>query len=85
VKEMPGMDGTGPRGMGARNGFGRGMCRSTGARFSNSGYGCGLGRGFGRGMGFCQFEGATEQEALTSLKENLQDRLANIEKRLQEM
>lgn len=82
---MPGMDGTGPRGMGARTGLGRGMCRSTGARFGGSGYGCGLGRGFGRGMGFCRFAGATEREALTSVKVSLQDRLASIEKRLQEM
>lgn len=83
VNEMPCMDGTGPRGMGARTGLGLGMCRSTDARFGGFGYGCGLGRGLGRSMGFCRFAG--EREALASLRAALQTRLAGIERRLQEM
>lgn len=82
---MPGMDGTGPRGTGARTGLGRGLCQNTNARFGEFGYGCGLGRGFGRGMGFCRFAGTTEREALTSAKKLLQERLESIEKRMEEL
>ncbi|NLD61195.1 DUF5320 domain-containing protein [Candidatus Sumerlaeota bacterium] len=82
---MPGMDGTGPRGMGAQAGHGCRMRYNGGARFGGTGYGCGLGWGFGRGMGFCRFAGATEGEVLTSVKASLQARLATIEQRLQKL
>lgn len=42
---MPGMDRTGPRGMGPRSGWGRGYCGRA------MGFGRGLGRGFGAGWG----------------------------------
>jgi hypothetical protein len=62
VLEMPGFDGTGPRGMGPMTGGGRGFCASPayGARpgYAASfgwpawgGRGGGFGRGMGRGMG----------------------------------
>lgn len=53
---MPGMDGTGPRGMGSMTGRGMGYCSS---RLSGRGvkpfYGGGtrIGRGYGRGLGRC--------------------------------
>lgn len=52
---MPGFDGTGPAGMGAATGGGRGYCRP-GTAFGNAGFGRGgrgrcFGRGYGRGYG----------------------------------
>ena len=46
---MPAMDGTGPRGAGARTGRGLGRCRTTDAR--RTGSGSGFGRGFRKGFG----------------------------------
>lgn len=83
---MPGMNGMGPQGMGAQTGFGRGRCQNTNRRNSrNGGYGCGMGRHAGRGMGFCRFAGMTEREALTNVRASLQERLADIDKRLQSL
>jgi hypothetical protein len=58
---MPGYDGTGPRGMGAMTGWGRGFCRPLGTRWGlglRRGVGLGFGRagwgarGYGRGPGY---------------------------------
>jgi len=47
---MPGLDGTGPRGLGSMTGGGRGHCRvSPGAR----------GMGYGREVAFSRYSGAT--------------------------
>ena len=48
---MPAMDGTGPRGAGARTGRGLGRCRTTDARRNGAGSGSGFGRGFRKGFG----------------------------------
>jgi hypothetical protein len=49
---MPGLDGTGPMGMGPGTGWGRGMCYGY-APYGGPGYfgGWGRGRGWGRGLG----------------------------------
>ena len=78
---MPGRDGTGPRGLGARTGFGFGKCCNSDGRAAGFGRGC----GFGRGMGFCRFIGKDERETLTNEKTALSNRLSSIEKRLQEL
>ena len=52
---MPGMDGTGPMGLGPGTGWGRGGCTGytpQGRPFQPRGRGMGRGRGFGRGFGF---------------------------------
>ena len=54
---MPGLDGTGPWGMGPMTGRGLGWCNPYGAfgrgwRGRGRGRGLGFGRGFGRGRGF---------------------------------
>ena len=53
---MPGLNGTGPNGMGPMTGWGRGVCNparipSDQAPAGYSGYGRGYGRGFGYGRG----------------------------------
>ncbi len=71
---MPGGDGTGPRGMGAGTGWGRGGC----AAMPGAGFGRGMGRGFARG-----FSGAfapADPQAQLSYLENVQKNvLAQIE------
>ncbi|MGI6199592.1 MAG: DUF5320 domain-containing protein [Christensenellales bacterium] len=76
---MPGMDGTGPRGMGMRAGLGRRACRSAANR--NNQYGC----GFGRGSGICRYAATESRESLNAVKTLLQERLAAVDKRLQEL
>ncbi len=51
---MPGMDGTGPRGLGPMTGGGRGWCNPylKGGEIMPFGRGFGMGGGFGRGFGF---------------------------------
>ncbi len=78
---MPRMDGTGPLGQGSMTGRERGVC--TGAR--TAGYGCGVGRGFGRGIGICRTVRADSRDLLTAEKEALENRLAFVEKRLEEV
>ncbi|MBW1980726.1 MAG: DUF5320 domain-containing protein [Deltaproteobacteria bacterium] len=50
---MPGLDRTGPAGMGPMTGWGRGLCNPRGAYrfFGGPGRGRGLGRGWGMGRG----------------------------------
>ena len=81
---MPNMDGTGPRGMGAGTGWGRGPC------------GAGMRRGFGQGMGFgrrfCAGWGMgqrpvnlskeEEKKILKAEKESLEQELELINKEL---
>ena len=65
---MPGLNKTGPRGMGPMTGGGRGLCNSRGARQVNQGYGFGFrgsspswpyaGRGRG-GLPRCWYPGLT--------------------------
>lgn len=70
---MPNMDGTGPRQMGRRSGFGFGRC-----------YGAGrIGRNGGRRMGFCRFAATDDKETMMVLKTILEQRLACVKARLQ--
>jgi hypothetical protein len=48
---MPRYDATGPRGRGARTGWGRGPCGAGLRRGGGRGMGRGMGQGMGRGMG----------------------------------
>ncbi len=85
---MPGMDGTGPLGLGSRTGRAYGYCdrgRFTGRkpgffRYSRSYNGGYSRRGFGRG--FCRFFATDSKEALTARKQFLQDQLSAIEEQL---
>ena len=68
---MPGMDGTGPMGLGPRTGRAYGLCsgsRSFGRspRFFRLGYGLGGGYNRSYGRGFCRFVATDSKEALTA-------------------
>ncbi|HDI78834.1 MAG TPA: hypothetical protein ENF54_04250 [Desulfobacteraceae bacterium] len=97
---MPGLDRTGPLGMGPMTGRGLGLCTPWGRRFWRYGYyGFGLGRGFGRGWGrgwrwfgwgpwmypYGYFWGPKEEEILKDEAEALREELNAIEERLREL
>jgi hypothetical protein len=69
---MPNMDGTGPRFIGRRCGCGHGR------RFGAGG------RNGGHGMSYCRFASAGDKKSLMSLKAILEQRLACVDKRLQQ-
>lgn len=76
---MPCMDGTGPRRFENRTGPGCGRHRGIGADM------VGYGRGNGYGMGLCRFASEDSEKSLNAEKVVLQQRLANIDKRLSEL
>lgn len=81
---MPCGDGTGPRGMGPGSGRGMGPC-GRGMR-RGYGFGCGYG-GRGRGIGIMPSQQTPEEEraSLQQMKENLENGLKQIQKRLEEL
>lgn len=82
---MPGMNGTGPEGLGAMTGKGLGICRGTraaGNPADNRGMNYGRGMGCGRGMGFCRWNAADERGMLENEREILKNRIAVIDERL---
>ncbi len=73
---MPRYDGTGPTGMGAGTGWGRGPC----------GAGRGSCRGFGGRFGFRRFwTKSEEKESLQGEKEMLENEMKAIKERLDEL
>ncbi|MDD2433584.1 MAG: DUF5320 domain-containing protein [Clostridia bacterium] len=90
---MPGFDGTGPLGQGARTGRGLGYCAlGIGFRRGYSlGRGHGFGRGLGRGLGFRGGYAVPQQDIIAErqyLEESilyLEDLQANIEAELAEI
>jgi len=93
VSIMPGRDGTGPMGFGAKTGRGFGRCRGAGLARYGAGAGLALGLGLGlgrrRGRRICFVSDAaglkTKKELLTEEKKALKNRLDEIEKQLEEM
>lgn len=97
---MPGLNGTGPRGLGPLTGRGMGVCGTNGAT-NAYGYGRGLGygRGFGCGRGFRGYgynnnftqnsqipmNAENEKSLLQNQEEFLKSQLASIQKRLDEI
>lgn len=88
---MPRFDGTGPNGMGSKTGRALGYCDTDDDNNVNyaRGTGRGIGRGTGRGMrrgGFCRciapsnYNGVSEKTLLRHEKEILEERLAYINK-----
>lgn len=75
---MPRMDGTGPMGLGARTGFGRGLCAG------NPGLRKGMqfGRGLGRRMGLCRVQPESAKERLLARKSMLQEELKAVDEEL---
>lgn len=71
---MPRMDGTGPMGMGAGTGFGRGICRG------NSGVRKGI--QFGRRMGLCRMQPENRKDLLLARKSMLQEELKVVDEEL---
>ena len=85
---MPGLNGTGPLGLGPRTGRAYGICdksRFSGriSRFFRNSrcYGGGYGRR-GFGGGYCRLFAANSKEALMMRKQSLQDQLSVIEEQL---
>jgi hypothetical protein len=79
---MPGLNGTGPQGLGPRTGRGLGWCLF--------GFGRGLGRGWGRGFGRWWRSTAVpsvqeEKEMLAEEMKMLKEEIKEIEKRLEEL
>lgn len=81
VKMMPRMDGTGPMGLGAGTGFGRGICAG------NSGVRKGMqfGHGFGRRMGLCRMQPENTKDRLLARKSMLQGELKTVDEELAKM
>lgn len=94
---MPGFNGTGPRGLGAGTGGGRGGCTSNGVAnaakivgaVGGLGLGLGLGRrgragGLGRGLGYRRnlFVEGNEVEALKNRKAFLEEELKAVSEQL---
>jgi hypothetical protein len=80
VIKMPKYDGTGPRGMGPRTGWGMGPC--------GGGYGWGRGMGMGMRSGYGRFWRMDKEDKKAMLQEEakyLKEDLKEIEKELQEM
>jgi len=81
VKMMPRMDGTGPMGLGAGTGFGRGICAGNfGVR-----KGMQLGHGFGRRMGLCRMQPENTKDRLLARKSMLQEELKTVDEALAKM
>ncbi len=85
---MPRKDGTGPMGAGSMTGRGRGPCAGGSAGYGTGG-GLGMGRRNGCGRGFgrqfaqdCPQSDASQKDLLTEQKRILEERLENINKRL---
>ncbi len=85
---MPGMNGTGPQGMGPRTGGGRGLCGGTpasGGFFGRCGGGYARhGRGVGMGLGYQNVSGwgGNREDFLKSEAVHLKNRLDFIQKEL---
>ena len=77
------MDGTGPMGLGARTGFGRGRC--AGANDARPAWGCGHGSGFGRRMRFGLTMPEVSKDELLSRKVLLERRLSELERQIEEL
>ncbi len=83
---MPGRDGTGPMGRGSATGRGLGFC--TGAYAgrlaagAGLGFGCGCNRRGGRGFVAGELSPEAQKQALKLQKAVLEDRLNDIDKRL---
>jgi hypothetical protein len=75
---MPRMDGTGPMGLGARTGFGRGFC----ANNPSLRKGVPFGYGFGRRMGLCQLQPEITKDRLLAQKNALQEALNAVDEEL---
>ena len=92
---MPRRDGTGPMGAGSMTGRGLGLCTGANAENLGSRLGMGLGlglacrRGFGRGFGRClavnSTSSKTQEELLHEQKTLLQERLAVIDRQLENL
>jgi hypothetical protein len=81
---MPGFDGTGPRGMGPMTGGGRGFCIVPGTRPSGRPYGIRRGAGYG----YANRVVPTSDRELDSLKsemQSLKDSLNRIESRVEKL
>ena len=95
VKDMPGRDGTGPLGAGAKTGRGLGPCTGAGAIKYGAGIGLGLGlglacrrgfrRGFGRGFFGSRASSLTPKELLQEQQSALKSRLEEIDKQLENL
>ena len=77
---MPGGDGTGPLGMGARTGRGMGFCNGyNNPGFTGRGFGRGFRRGFGRGLGlrraqvYSQVVQPTKDEERKALEDDIKE------------
>ncbi|MGM0419203.1 MAG: DUF5320 domain-containing protein [Thermodesulfobacteriota bacterium] len=92
---MPGLDKTGPNGMGPMTGGARGFC-SGGfqANFNSSGYGYGRGRGFGRRLAnrnrYYQnpvpvYSETSEIEELRAMTESLKNSVEMLNSRIDKM
>ena len=86
VIDMPGRDGTGVMGNGAKSGRGLGNCK--GANAVRNGSGLGLGLGYRRGMPNCVVDptvSKTQKELLLEQKELLARKLDSISKQLENL
>ena len=84
---MPRMDGTGPMGLGAMSGCGRGRCADGNNEWKDHrgtglGRGCGRGRRMGAGRGYCRRVPLDTKEVLLEQKELLEKDLSAIEEKL---
>lgn len=83
---MPGGDGTGPLGNGARTGRGLGCCAVSSQYNTSLGVGLGCRRGFGRGSRYYAIPAEvteTPKEVLQAQKELLERRLDIVNKQLE--
>lgn len=80
---MPGLDGTGPLGKGARTGRGRGKCVGT-DNFVR-GQGLGLGLGSRRRLGNANVNSSDELTLLKEQAKVLQEGLDNVNQRISEL
>ena len=83
---MPGRDGTGPLGIGARTGRGLGCCVVSDQYNAGLGLGLGCGRGFGRGNRYYAIPASgteSSKELLQAQKELLERRLDIVNKQLE--
>ncbi len=80
---MPGRNGTGPNGIGARVGRGLGLCNHTNeaATFVRGGFGCG--NGFGRNVSLRHENSETQKDFLREQKAILENRLKTINEQLE--
>jgi|BioPla2DNA2_1021312.scaffolds.fasta_scaffold00324_32 hypothetical protein len=95
VNSMPKRDGTGPMGAGEMTGRGFGPCAGAPGMEYSGGRGRGRGRGlcpgfnrrrgFGRGLGFGRGYSGDQKDLLQEQKSFLQDRLAEIDRQLEDL